>query len=209
MRPIENTIQTILYTIVVIAYMLMCIFGLYSFLMPPKGLANTPAGQITVLGISTMAGYMICFATAIIGLMLSLKNRLKAKMTGCIMCIPYMISVVNFLIVFIDMKIKQNGYISLQGWITDFAVPVIFAIFIILFFCIEDRRLPYVIIFLIALLSISYIALVLKDTFNRITDLGFVVRTVHVMGKIGMIFLLGYQGYVWDSKKKVAYRERG
>ena len=95
-QTLENTIQTILYAITTTAYMLMCIFSLYSFLFPSKGLINTPAGQITFLGISTLIGYMICFAAALAGLILSSKNKLKARMTGYITCIPYMIAAVSF-----------------------------------------------------------------------------------------------------------------
>lgn len=207
-QTLENTIQTILYAITTTAYMLMCIFSLYSFLFPSKGLVNTPAGQITFLGVSTLIGYMICFTSALAGLILSSKNKLKARMTGYITCIPYMIAAVSFLVSFLDMQIKQNGHIGMTEWITDFIIPVIFAILIVLFFKMENRRIPFGIMGMICFLSMAYIVLVLNRSLNRVTDLGFVVRTVHCMGKVGMIILLGYQAYVWDAKKKIAYKEK-
>lgn len=205
-HPVENTILTILYSIAGIAYLLMCIFSVYSFLSR-KEFAYTPAGQITFLDITTVMNYFICFIAASVGLMLSLGNKLNAKKIGYIVCIPFLLSSVSFLFVFIDMQIKQNGHMSLNGWIVDFIVPLLFAVYIFLFFCWENRRLPFCIICLICFLSVGYIALVLRNSFSRITDLGFVVRTVHCMGKIGMIALLGYQAFIWNIKKKVGYRE--
>lgn len=206
-RPIENTVQTILYTIATTAYMLMSIFSLYSFLVPQKGLVNTPAGQTTFLGVSTLIGYMICFAAALLGLIFSSRNKLKARMTGYITCIPYMISAISFLVIFVDTKISQNGYMNITVWITDFIIPAIFAILIVLFFAMENSRISFNIIAIICFLSMAYIALVLKNSFSRVTNLGYVVRTVHCIGKIGMIFLLGYQAYIWDAKKKIGYKK--
>lgn len=203
---IENIIQTILYTTATIAYMLMCIFSLYSFLFPSKGLVNTPAGKITFLSVSTLIGYMICFAAALAGLILSSRNKLKAKMTGYITCVPYMIAAISFVVVFLDMLINQNGHLGITEWITDFMIPVIFAVLIVVFFKTENRRIPFSVIGMICFVSIGYIVLVLNNSFTRATDLGFVVRTVHCIGKVGMIFLLGYQAYVWDAKKKIAYK---
>ncbi len=206
-RPVENIVQTILYTIAAIAYLLMSIFSLYSFLVPPEGLTNTPAGKITFPGISTLIGYAICFAAASVGLLFSAKNKLKARMTGIITCIPYLIAAISFLVTFADMKINQNGQIGIVSWITDFMIPILFAAIIVLFFAMENRKIPFVVIGIICLLSMASIVLVLKNSFTRITDLGFVVRTVHCMGKVGMILLLGYQAYVWDAKKKIACKK--
>ena len=128
-------------------------------------------------------------------------------MTGYITCVPYIIAAISFLVIFADIKINQNGHLDVINWITDFCIPIIFATLIVLFFKMEDRKITYGVIEIICFLSVAYIALVLKNSFNRITDLGAVVRTVHCMGKIGMIFLLGYQAYVWDAKKKIAYKK--
>lgn len=204
-RPAENIVQTILYTIAAIAYFLISIFSLYSFLVFQEELVNTPAGKITIPGISTLMGYIICFVAALVGLILSSKNKLKARMTGYITCIPYIIAAISFFVIFIDMKINQNGHMNIVSWITDFIIPILFATLIVLFFGMENRKIPFGVIGIICFLSIAYIALVLKNSFNRVTDLGAVVRTVHCMGKVGMTFLLGYQAYVWDAKKKAAY----
>ncbi len=46
MQPIENIVQTMLYTIAVIIYLLLCLCSVYSFLSPNKALIGTPAGKI-------------------------------------------------------------------------------------------------------------------------------------------------------------------
>ncbi len=205
-QPVENILQTILYTIAAIAYLLMCIFSLYSYVYPNKGLAHTPAGQITFLGISTTCGYAINLIAVSAGLIMSMRNKLTARVTGCIMCLPYVLSAIHFVLTYINMRIKNNGQIDIMGLFTDFVLPLTFAICVLLFFELEEKRLPLAIILLICLLSLAYIALALRSYLPRTTELGFVVRTVHCFGKLGMILLLGYQAYVWDRKRKGAIK---
>lgn len=206
-RSVENIGQTCCYTVVTVAYMLMSIFSLYSLLFPNKALANTPAGQISPIEMITILEHVISFAVLLAGLILSAKNKLGARMTGYIMWLPYVVAAVRFLVTYINMKVKHNGFMGPAAWITDFLVPIAIAVYILLYFQFEDRRLPYAVICVICILSIGYIVLVLKNVLARTTDLGFVVTSVHSVGKLGMIILLGYQAYIWDKKKKVAYKK--
>lgn len=204
-QPVENIVQTVLYTMAAIIYLLLCVFSLYSILRPNEALINTPAGKISMITISADVIRIVYFIAAVIGLVLSVKNRLTAKVTGYIMCIPYIMASVSFLVTYMDMQIKNNGYMSLFVWLTDFVVPIVFAVCVILFFVLKERRVPLAIILLICILTIGYIAYGYKNRLMHSTDLGFVVTTVHVAGKMSMSFLLGYQAYVWDKKKKIAY----
>ena len=206
-QPVENRMQTILYTIASIAYLLMCIFSLYSLIRPNEALAHTPAGKISLTIIISMAGFVLNFGAVFAGLVLSVNNKLTAKITGYIMWLPYIMAAISFLVTYIEMQIKRNGQISVIGWMTDFFLPLLFAIYVLVFFESEGRRLPYEVILLICILSVGYIGLVIKNSAARMTDLGFVIRTVHCLGKLGMIFLLGYQAYVWNKKKVTAYKE--
>lgn len=43
-----------------------------------------------------------------------------------------------------------------------------------------------------------------KNRFLCFTDLGFIVTTAHMIGKICMSALLGYQAYVWNPKRRAA-----
>lgn len=203
-RPVENIMQTVLYTVATIAYMLMCIFSLSSILRPNPALANTPAGEITIITVSTVLGYLLNFCAVKIGLFLSIKNKLTAKLTGCIMCMPYILSSLTFLCIYFDIQINQNGYMGISGWIADFLFPLLLACYILAYFLLKERRLPYLIILGICIFTLHSIVLGYKNIFLNYTDLGFVIRTVHCLGKIGMVFLLGYQGYIWDKKKQRA-----
>ena len=201
--PVENMIQTVLYTIALIAYLLMCIFSIYSF-MPSEAPANTR--QITLTSAGTVCGYFICFTAVLMGFIFSVKSKLNAKITGYIMWVPYLMAAVSFLLTFIEIQIKQNGYIGISAWPTDFLVPLFFAVYVLLFFRMEERRLPYGIILLICILSGGKIALVMRHVFMYRTNLGLAVSTVHCLGRLGMVLLLGYQAYVWDKKRKTAYK---
>lgn len=204
MRPIENIVQTILYTIAVIIYLLLCICSVYAFLNPNKALIGTPAGKITLITISSDATRAIHLIVTAIGLFFSVKNKLTAKITGYIMCTPYVLSSLSFLATYVDMRINNNGYMDVFGWITDFAIPLIFAVSILLFFVLKERRIPVGMIMGIYLITVGYLLWGYKNRFMRFTDLGFVVTTAHLIGKICMSALLGYQAYVLDKKRRVA-----
>ncbi len=206
-QPTANILQTILYTGATAAYLLMCIFSAASF-MPINMPANTPAGKISLLDIVTVSGYVLNLAATATGLVLSAKNRLTAKVTGYIMWMPYLIASLSFLFTYIETKVKKNGQIGIDGLIEEVLLPLLLAIVILLFFKWEERRIPYEIILVISSLTIGnrsclYAKRVLEW---RFTQLGFVVHTVHYMGKMAMAFLLAYQAYVWNQKKTIAYK---
>lgn len=206
-KPIENIFQTVLYTAAAIIYLLLCLFSLYSYLRPNEALADTPAGKISIIEISSDICRMAYFMAAVSGLILSVKKRLTAKVTGYIMCVPYLAASFSFLVTEIDMRLKNNGYMGFTGWLTDFIIPLLFAVMILLFFEWKERRIPFELILLLCILSIGYLVYGYKNRFLRFTDLGFVVTTVGMAGRTGMTVLLGYQAYVWDQKKRVAYEK--
>lgn len=128
--PVENTIQTVLYAVALTGYMLILVFGIYS-LFPDENLAKLPAGQITLKSYGIICIDLVYVVSLSIGLVFSIKNELSAKITG---------------------------YIGISAWFPDFIVPLLFAVYILLFFIIEERRLPYGIILLICTLSIGNLA---------------------------------------------------
>ena len=206
-KPIENIFQTVLYTAAAIIYLLLCVFSLYSYLRPNEALANTPAGKISIIDVSSDINRIMYFVAAVSGLILSVKNKLTARITGYIMCVPYLAASLLFLMTYINMRIKNNGYMDFTGWLTDFITPLAFAIIVILFFELKERRIPFAIVLAICILTTGYLFYGYKRMFIRFTDLGFVVTTVGMAGKTGMAVLLGYQAYVWDKKKKIAYKK--
>lgn len=205
-QPIQNIVQTVLYAMAAIIYLLLCIFSIYSYIRPNEALQGTPAGEITMLTVYADIMRILYFVAAAAGFFLSVKNKLNAKITGCIMCVPYGLAAVRFVVTYIDMQIRDNGHISPLSWLTEFGVTLLFALTILLFFGLRERRIPLPAILCISLLTMVYLADVYKDRFLYFTDLGFVVTTVHMVGKMGMAVLLGYQAWVWDRKMKAAYK---
>ena len=206
-KPVENIFQTVLYAAVAMIYLLLCVFSLYSYLRPNETLAGTPAGKINIIEISSDISRIAYFMAAVLGLILSVKNRLTAKVTGYIMSVPYLAASFSFLVTYIDMQMKKNGHLGFTGWLADFIIPLIFAVMILLFFEWKERRIPFEIVLLLCILTIGYLAYGYKNRFLRSTDLGFVVTTVGMAGRTGMAALLGYQAYVWDKKKRTAYKK--
>lgn len=204
-KPAENIFQTVLYTVAMISYLLMSIFGIYSF-FPSEGLKGTPAGEITLLNVVTVIGYFVNFSVLIIGLVLSIKNKLTAKKTGYIMAVPYIIIVLTHVFTYVDMQIKKNGNLTPGGLLLEICIPLLSALCIILYFCFKEKRMSQYAIYVICIISFLWIITVLKSSLLYITDLGFVVITVHSLGKIGLIVLLGYQTYVWNKKREIAMK---
>ena len=203
-RSRENIVQTILYTIVIIAYLLLCMLSVYSFLRPNKALSNTPAGKISMISIASDITRFIYLIAAAIGLILSIKNKLTAKITGYIMCLPYILSFLYVLITYIDMWIKDNGHVGIFEMFIDFTVPLIFALCVLVFFVPKKRRVPLAIIMGICILAIVRMCYMYKIMFMRFTDMNFMAATIQMIGGISMYVLLGYQAYVWDKKRQGA-----
>lgn len=87
-------------------------------------------------------------------------------------------------------------------WMEYILVPFLFAICVLLFFVLEEQRIPYVIILVICVISAGGILLVTWRTFTQGTALGIVSRIVHCLGELGMVVLLAYQAHIWNQKKK-------
>lgn len=204
-KPVQNIIQTVLYTIAAVAFLLMSIFGIYS-LFPSEAMAKYPGYAVTLPGIWVVCGHIISLLAVLAGLKLSVQNKLTARLTGIIMCIPYMKAAIGFLVDCLNMQIKGKGPVEIDRWITDFFMPLVFAACVLLFFAMEERRLPYGIVLLICTLTGGYIMLAYRHNLKWTTDLGFVVSTVHGLGKMGMAVLLGYQSYIWNQKRKKAIK---
>ena len=196
--PVSNMIQTILYAVASAAYLLMLVFSLYSF-YPAQALKGTPAGKITAINVITAVGYLINLCALAAGLVFSARNSLSAAKTGAVMCTNYIVSSLTFLAVLMDMTIKQNG---LSGWL-DLFIPVLSAVCILVFFSRRGEKLSPVIIYVTAAVSFIEIAQGFIIALRNMTDLGFAVTSVHLLGKAGLVVLLVYQAYTLDRKRKL------
>lgn len=201
-KPVSNIIQTMLYSIAAATYLFRSIFAIKS-LFPNEALVGTPAGKITVIGIIAVMRILLCFATVAAGLFFSVKNTLTPKKTGVIMSAYYGIAAVEFVITVIDMQIRQNGYMPWTGWIDGFLIHFISFVCILLYFHNGKYKIPSVIIYGIAALSVLEILYAIKVSINYMTELSFVIRTISYMGRLGLVVLLVYQTYVFSKKIKM------
>lgn len=199
--PMPNMIQTILYAVASAAYLLMFLFSLYSF-YSAQAMKGTPAGEITAVNVFTAIGYFINLCALAAGLVFSVRNSLSPAKTGAVMCMNYIVSAMTFLVVLADMAIKQNGHMGLSGWL-DLFIPVLSAVCILVFFSRRGEKLSPVIIYVTAAVSFIMIAQGFRISLRNMTDLGFAVRSVHLLGKAGLVLLLVYQAYVLGRKRKM------
>lgn len=183
-------------------YFLLSIFSMYALLDYNEVLQNTPAGQVS-LQMSDVSRFVLFIAT-LTGCILSSQNKLNASKVGRIMSVPYIMSAISFVVVYVETYIKGNGDISVPTLLIEVGMPILFAICILLFFGLRDRSLPKELVCGISALTILYLIYCYQNSFARITDIGLVITTIHMTGKIGMAILLGYQTIVWDKKRKFA-----
>lgn len=202
-RPAENILQTILYTVAAVAYLLMCIFSVFSFI-PNGTLAHDMAAKFNVVNLSTAGGYLINLIIFTIGLILSAGNRLTPKITGRLMAAPYFVLSLSFFIQVVNMTVKHNGHMDIWGWCSDFLPSFAAAIYILLYFQVKERRFPCLLVLLICALSFGYTAYLYFRLLPRRTEIGIAVGSVHAFGRLVVPILLGYQAYILDKKRKVA-----
>ncbi len=203
---IPNFVQCIIYLIGTFSYLLMCIFSAFSLIPNPK-LAGTVAGIIGALDIATISGYVVHFSILLAGLCAAVKNCLSPMKIGVIMSVSYGMRLLQFLVTYVDMRIKNNGVIS--GW--GFLEPIgllIAGVIIGFYFCMGKRvnRILVFAVYSIGFVEMLRLAYTLKIKMLCITDLGFVLTTVQIFGKGCLIILLVYQAYILERKRKMAIK---
>lgn len=200
-RPAEHMIQTALYAGVAVIWLLLCLFSAYAA-GPGRAPSHTPAERITLLYAVSDLARVFCFAAALSGLILSVRNKLTAKATGYLMSVPYLSEALLFLFTYADMKRKDNGQIGFAGWISGFILPFVIAGCIVLYFHQKEQRIPFGLILGICLVVSGWFLYVYRSKFRYFTDVGFASVTVSMAGRLGMAALLGYQAYVWKKRRR-------
>lgn len=201
--PVSGTVQTMLYAIAFCGYLILEIFILAS-LFP--GLEESREGRMVTL--AAAPGYLGNAAALGLGLLFSLRGMLTPKRTGIIMSVSYFLMVYPFLISYAFSL--NSGTIGL-GVLTVCLAECAGMVLIYCFFA--DRcRMPVCWIYLVSGIDLLRIALecvmLLSDLKHMISgyslsvQLILVVRLVHFMGRIGLAFLLIFQAYVLDKKRR-------
>lgn len=202
-QPIANVVQTLLYSVAMTAYLIMSVISLIGYL-PIGGLKSGAMNGISM----TAIGYVVNFIAAVIGLILSVKGKLSARITGIIMSVPYFFMSADFVVSFIEMQIKDNGVMDATGWLQFFVLPMVVGMVIVIVFFAKTRILPYFIMFIVCMFTVAYYVytcIIVRLMF--LPETRYIVQgVVRCFGGAGMALLLGYQAFVLDKKKKIAYK---
>ncbi len=206
-KPVPNMMQTILYSVAAVIYLLKSIFAIKS-LFPDESLAGTPAGEITWITVFSIVSIFLYFIAMAAGLIFSARNTLTPKRTGIIMSAPYGIAAARFVFTVIHMQIQKNGYMPWTGWIDGFLIYAVSFVCIILYFHNGKLKIPPIVIYGIAAVSILGILYNIKVGIHYMTDLSFVLRTINYMGRLGLIVLLIIQTYIFANKMKTGINQK-
>ncbi len=207
-KPVPNTMQTILFSVAAIIYLLKSIFAIKSF-FPDEALAGTPAGEITPLTVFSVISIFLYFIAMAAGLLFSVRNTLTPKRTGIIMSTHYGIAAAEFVLTFLHMQIQKNGYMPWTGWIDGFLIYFVSFVCILLYFHNGRFKIPAIVIYAIAAVSVLEILYHIKISIPyMMTDLVFVLRTVNYVGRFGLAALLVFQTYTFAQKMKAGIQEK-
>lgn len=220
-KPVEHGIQIVLYAIVTVSYFLMCVLDKNIIINIVKDLFAGRFGM-NDLGSLAAAGFnMMIFAAGFAGVLLSVRRRLGAKVTGCIMAVPCIASAFANIVLCVwywEMLIHGFGSQSLVlSWASSAIIQLLYAIYIWFFFCTEKRKLLYGGIAIICIYQVIQIAEGIVSDVLPIPFLGVlgrigkshldnVIVVMYYLGRLSLIFLLGYQAYIWNKKKGIAYK---
>lgn len=204
-KPVPNLVQTMLYCAVAVAYLLMSIFAVKSF-FPGEALKGTVAGIVTVTGVASAARIVLSFAAVAAGLYFSGKNMLTPKRTGLVMSAQYGAVAAEVLVDMVHAVMGQNGAGAWLGMIDRFVISLVSFICILLYFSQEKIRVPALVIYGIAVLSVLEVAYMIRVHMPYMTELSFVLRSVTCIGRLGLAALLVCQAYTFSRKRRGGIR---
>lgn len=209
----ENVIQIVMYTVIAATNILMLFFTIFAYF---DAYIQFSDPGFTILGASADLERIVTLFVALAGIYFSAKDKMTARVTGSIMCVPYIFEIIGlFAFIAYFCRLDLSGELVKSSWVFGLVIPILVSIYILLFFFQKERRLPYWIIVLICLYSIGLqVRFVVNQLISIYTyglaDPVFVFTTsiVGTMSTVLMACLLGYQAYKWDKKKKIAIGKR-
>lgn len=209
MTPVSNCIQTILYTVGAVSYLIM---GISWFLICfCEAQAYTPFvrnWRDVVSDIFFTSGYGISLAAMAAGIYYSVKNELSPRKTGIIMSAGFLLLWLTFVGTCFITVFAGNGEIAPVTWII-LAGNVAAVIIVNSFFSARRQVSPipvYTVAMVLLLLEGWHFSQMLMadegdayqvDDFMRIT-----VLLISTLGQIAVAGLLMYQAYTLDRKRK-------
>lgn len=193
----QNSIQTILYTVAVVAHFIICCLFLYNGHFTSIESNNPLTLPRLIPGIS----YFINLFFLVGGLILSVQNRLNASKIGFIMSIPYILTLITTICNYTEIYILYGQSMKWSSWISKVLIPLLSAIYILLYFNCKTMKTP--IVFIIILCAINAIICIttfqplsVDDSFQRYT-----INILYYVREFGLILLLLYQSLTLYKKR--------
>lgn len=215
-KPVEHGIQILLYAIVTVSYLLMCILEKNIIMDVIRDLFTGRFGMNDLGSLAAAGSNMMIFAAGLAGVLLSVRRRLGAKATGYIMAAPCVASAfANIVLCVWYWEMASHGFISqgtVSGLISSAIIQILYAIYIWFFFYTRKRKLLYGGIAIICIYQfIQIIERIVSDAlpvaFLGVSNRDNVIIIMYYLARLSLIFLLGYQAYIWNKKKKAAYKK--
>lgn len=220
-KPAEHVIQIVLYAIVAVPSLIVCIFEKDIFIDIVKSLFERRFRYDDYMILGMAVSYILIFAAGFVGLIMSVRRKLGAKMTGCVMAVPYIASALaNIGLCVWYWEMMLHGFISqgsVSGLVSSALIQILYAIYIWLFFYTEKHKLLYGGIIIICIHQVVQIIERIISDVLPVALLGVprsgrsyiedVIIIMYYLARVSLICLLGYQAYIWNRKKRVAYKK--
>ena len=157
---------------------------------------------------------IVTMLAALCGIYISSKDKMTARITGCILCIPYIFTIVNlFAFVSEYYRMGASGELMISSWFLGLILPVLMLIYILVYFFQKKRNLPY---WGIVIISLYTIIMELRFMVNQLISIytygltdpvfAFTHTIVGVMSSALMSCLLLYQAFKWNKNKLAAIK---
>ena len=219
-KPAEHWVQIVLYAIVAVSYLIFCIYEKDIFTDMVKSIFTGRFRYSDYLDLGVVSNILI-FVAGFVGLIMSVRRRLGAKMTGCVMAVPYVASAFSYIMIFAwSLEMVSMGFSAGSGVLNVASATVIqmlYAIYIWLFFYTEKHKLLYGGIIVICMhqavqiiegivSSVWPVALIGVPRGGR-SHIEDAIIIMYYLARVSLVFLLGYQAYIWNRKKRAAYKK--
>ena len=191
---IPGRVQSALYALTGIAYLLMSIMTL-KFLVPEfGGMRFSGAGYAGTY----LAGYVLLMASMFFGMVFSIRGKLTPLKVGAILTVYF--GVVLCSNIFELFQISSGWIPILQSLVFVVCITIIIRYFIF------SKSVSPVPIYLVALFELFRNGMMFFQMLPSGNDLAFAVRITHFAAIAGYMVLMAYQADVLEKKRKLALR---
>lgn len=201
-------LQIALYAIGMMPFFLMCLFGIKS-LFPAETLRGTPAGTVTVRSFVPIAEYVCKWVVMTTGLVFAVRGNLKPVRVGVLMSIPFLAEA--FGLSAANLREIAGGNLTAGFFWPEVLWRIAATDCVLCFFggvCCKKRlrdRLLVLGILAASAVKLGTLLLACRRMLQYHTELGYVVRSVHLVGETVIVLLLLFQTFVLYQKRREAY----